>query len=297
MKRRLTITRIIALALLLGLLTSLTIDIFSQNDLSQKLSQEQGKNKNLTSEMQQLNSQYQTLQSSYDDLQKKLEDTAQSSSSPAKVAYLTFDDGPTSVTPHLLDVLKENNVKATFFITFMSLDTAQKRAWLKQEVDDGYTIGVHSWSHKYDVIYANEQNFLNDFNKMKDIIVSATGVQPKVCRFPGGIGNTVSITASGGQIIMPKLVADVKAMGFTPFDWNAGGEDADTPYPTTEQLVKDILNDAKGHNDVVILMHDTHEFSIDVVPEVVQNLRAQGYTFKMLTPSSQKMQQPFGKKK
>ena len=181
-------------------------------------------------------------------------------------------------------------------MAFMSEDTAQKRAWIKQEVADGNTIGVHSWSHKYNVIYANEQNFLTDFNKMKDIIVEATGVEPKVCRFPGGIGNTVSITYSH-QIIMPKLIADVKSMGFTPFDWNAGGEDADKPYPTSEQFVKDIMNDAKGHDNLVILMHDTHDFSVNAVPEVVDTLRTQGYVFKTLSPSSKTVQQHVAYKK
>ena len=296
MKKALRITRIVAFVLLLGLLVSLLMNVYTANDLSHKLSAEQNKNKNLTSQMQKLNGEYQTLQKNYDELEKTIQDTSSTGGSSQKVAYLTFDDGPTVYTPRLLEILKSLNVKATFFVAFMSEDTAQKRAWIKQEVADGNTIGVHSWSHKYNVIYANEQNFLTDFNKMKDIIVEATGVEPKLCRFPGGIGNTVSITYSH-QIIMPKLIADVKSMGFTPFDWNAGGEDADKPYPTSEQFVKDIMNDAKGYNNLVILIHDTHEFSIDAVPEVVDTLRTQGYVFKTLSPSSKAVQQHVAYKK
>ncbi|MEI6102204.1 MAG: hypothetical protein WCP73_10215, partial [Eubacteriales bacterium] len=96
--------------------------------------------------------------------------------------------------------------------------------------------------------------------------------------------------------IMPTLVSDVEKMGITPFDWNAGGEDAETPYPTSDKLVQEVLNDAKGHDNVVILLHDAHQFSIDAVPDIVKELRAQGYTFEMLTPDSKTVQQPFGKK-
>lgn len=212
-----------------------------------------------------------------------------------RIAYLTFDDGPSEVTPYLLDALKENNVNATFFISFMGEDTPVKRAVLKREAEDGYAIGVHSWSHDYFFVYSNEEYFLYDFKKMQYIIQEVTGIDPKICRFPGGTGNTVSIIASHGRIIMPALVGAVESMGFKPFDWNAGGEDALIPYPTSEQLVQSILMDAKGQDNLVILLHDTHLFSIDAVPELVRILRANGYAFEMLTPESKTVLQPFAR--
>lgn len=212
-----------------------------------------------------------------------------------KIAYLTFDDGPSEYTPQLLKILKENNVKATFFITFMGKDTPEKRSWIKLEADDGHALGVHSWTHNYSIVYANEDSFVQDFNTMNDIIISATGVQPKVCRFPGGIGNSVFIKASKGKIKMSKLVADVNTMGFKAFDWNAGGEDARTPYPTKDQLVQDVLKDSKNRDNVVILLHDIHKFTVEAVPDIIKQLKSQGYTFDKLTPESKTVQQPCAK--
>ncbi len=131
-----------------------------------------------------------------------------------KTAYLTFDDGPSNITPHLLDILNEYDVKATFFVVAMDGDTPQRREWLKMEVSDGHSIGVHSFTHKYSYIYSSEENFLADFNKMKDLIVSATGYEPKFSRFPGGTDNTVSLTADHEIPIMPKLLEDCRKHGY-----------------------------------------------------------------------------------
>jgi len=267
--------------------------------VSKSLIDEQKQNSSLTSELKNMQSKNKILQKNYNVLKSSQTSSGSSvtSAGNAKIAYLTFDDGPSKYTPRLLDILKENSVKATFFIAFMKKDTDEKRAWIKRAVDEGHVLGVHSWTHDYHIIYSSEQNFMMDFNKMKDIIVSATGVQPKVCRFPGGIGNTVSITNSNGQIIMPKLVDDVEKLGIKPFDWNAGGEDAEIPTPTKDQLVREILQDCRGKNKAYILMHDTHAFSVDAVSEIVSQLKSQGYTFETLSPDSPPMQQPCRKTK
>lgn len=205
-----------------------------------------------------------------------------------KTAYLTFDDGSSQNTPHLLDILKENNVKATFFVVAMGKDTPEKRAWMQMEVADGNTIGVHSFTHKYSYIYQNEANFLTDFNEMKNIIVSATGVVPQFSRFPGGTDNTVSLDINHGKPIMPLLLQDVEKMGITPVDWNAGGMDATDPVPSTETIVNGVVNECARLKTAVILLHDSqpHESSIDAVPEIIAKLRAMGFVFKPLTPGA-----------
>ena len=134
---------------------------------------------------------------------------------------------------------------------------------------------------------------MDDFNKMKEVIIEATGKNPNVSRFPGGASNTVSITASGGEEIMPRLADLVHDMGFQFFDWNAGGYDAETPYPTPDELADRVVQDAEGRDTVVILLHDTHDFTVDAIPGIVQELRDQGFTFKTLTPDSPAIQQPF----
>lgn len=202
-----------------------------------------------------------------------------------KIAYLTFDDGPSEYTPQVLSILQQNNIKATFFITFIGQDSAQKRAWLQQEAADGETIGLHSWTHDYAYIYANEQNFLTDFTQMRDIIQSTTGASPKLMRFPGGIGNTVSLKYHGNTPIMPTLVNDVENMGVKPFDWTAGGEDAGVPRPASgEQFAAEIMKDIGNSDHPIILMHDRYQVSVDAVPIVIQQLRAKGYSFATLSP-------------
>jgi peptidoglycan/xylan/chitin deacetylase (PgdA/CDA1 family) len=241
------------------------------------------------------------------------ENMPQTAPKGGKTAYLTFDDGPSEFTPRLLDLLKENGVPATFFISFLNKDTPEKRRLLKREAEEGHSLGVHSFSHDYYYIYKNEENFLFDFKKMLDIIRDAAGVDPKISRFPGGTSNIVSIVASCGNIIMPRLAGDVESMGFSYFDWNAGGQDAQCPYyptdgqrtgsqyiicpyPTAGQVIHDVLAQVKGQENLVVLLHDVYEFTVDAVPELIRALRGQGYAFKVLTPDSPKIRHAFATK-
>ncbi len=208
-----------------------------------------------------------------------------------KTAFLTFDDGPSYNTSQLLDILKQNKVKATFFVIAQSKDTPERRALMKREVDEGHTIGIHSWSHNYNYIYASESNFFDDFNKMKNMIVSATGVEPKFSRFPGGTDNTVSLTINKGKPIMPKILQDVLKGGTTPVDWNVGGMDAVIPVPSKDTIVKDIVDECRYRKSAIILLHDSepHASSVAAVPEIIKQLRAMGYTFEPITSASQVM--------
>lgn len=202
-----------------------------------------------------------------------------------KIAYLSFDDGPSEYTPQVLNILQQNNIKATFFITFIGQDSSQKRAWLQQEAADGETIGIHSWTHDYAYIYASEQNFLTDFTQMRNVIQATIGISPKLMRFPGGVGNTVSLKYHNNVPIMPTLVNDVENMGVKPFDWTAGGEDAEIPRPASgEQFASEIMKEVGDSDHPIILMHDRYQVSVDAVPIVIQQLRAKGYSFSTLSP-------------
>ncbi len=313
-RRRSAAAMIILIALVIGLGVFSVFEYSHKDSLSRDMEQAREENGRLTTQIQTLQDQnrslqdqydslesdFQSLKDEYDDLQNNTtanQTSVQSQDSGEKVAYLTFDDGPSHVTSRLLDVLDDLHVKATFFIAFTGSDTKKKRDLLKEESSRGHAVGVHSWTHDYYTIYASEQNFLDDFNKMKEVIVECTGRTPDVCRFPGGASNTVSITASGGQVIMPTLAKDVQEMGFQYFDWNAGGYDAEKPYPTADELASRVIKDAEGHNVVNILLHDTHDFTVDAVPKIVKELRSKGYTFKTLTADSPAIQQAFAKSK
>ncbi len=305
---------VILIVLVIGLGAFSAYQYFQTDSLSKDMEQAQAENSQLSSQIQTLQEQnqslqeqndalqndFQSMQEQYNELQNKTtaNQTSVNEQDPdEKVAYLTFDDGPSKVTSHLLNVLDDLDVKATFFVSFAGSDTKEKRDLLKEESSRGHAVGVHTWTHDYYTIYANKQNFLDDFNKMKEVITQCTGKTPNVSRFPGGASNTVSITASDGQVIMPTLAKAVQEMGFQFFDWNAGGYDAEKPYPTSGELAAKVLNDADGQNAVVILLHDTHDFTVEAIPEIVNGLRSRGYTFKILTPESPAIQQAFAKSK
>lgn len=199
----------------------------------------------------------------------------------SKIAYLTFDDGPSEYTPRLLDILQQKGVKATFFVTFRGKDLTQKREWLQLEAKYGETIGVKSWTNNDTLIYASPQNFKYDYSRMKQVIIEATGIVPQICRFPG-ISDSSAFVAHK-KIMMSQIKALTEEMGFKAFGWTAGGEDSRPSYSTQKLLVQDILRDVQGKTHVIILMHDTNGSSVDAIPVLIDNLRAQGYCFATLT--------------
>ncbi|MCI1856541.1 MAG: polysaccharide deacetylase family protein [Sporolactobacillus sp.] len=203
-----------------------------------------------------------------------------------KIAFLTFDDGPSPYTPAVLNVLDHEKVKATFFIAFMGTDNRAKRSWVKMEHDSGHMVGEHSWTHKYTYIYANEHNFMVDFLKMKQILTEITGNEPKLFRFPGGATNTVSVRVHGCKPIIPALLGDLAVRGMTPFDWTAGGEDAQVPRPVSPQhFAADIVRDVGRQEHPIILMHDTNRLSVETLPYLITQLRTRGYRFATLKPT------------
>lgn len=265
----------------------------------------QGQINTMTSDKEKLSESLSTQKSENEKLQKELEkakafakQSATTTSakkttniSKGKVAYLTFDDGPSACTPELLNILKQNNVKATFFVSVDGEDTSYKRELMKQIVIEGHTIGVHSWTHKYPYIYKSVDNYNADFTKMYNIIVEATGVKPVFMRFPGGTNNTVSLRYHSGTPIMPTLLTNYLNKGMIPVDWNVGGTDAVTPVPTSTKLVNDVVAGCAGKQKATILLHDSgaHESSVKAVPEIIKQLKAQGYTFKALTSADEAM--------
>ena len=121
-----------------------------------------------------------------------------------KRVYLTFDDGPSDNTEEILDILKKYDVKATFFVVGNTSEHGQEL--LKRIVEEGHSIGIHSYSHKYSAIYDSEESFFEDFNKISDYIYDVTGVRTQICRLPGGSSNTVS------KISMAELVRSNKIL-------------------------------------------------------------------------------------
>lgn len=194
-----------------------------------------------------------------------------------KVAYLTFDDGPTKqMTPKILSILDKYNVKATFFVLGQMVERHPEL--LREERAKGHSICNHSYSHNYKLLYSSPDNFLKDFAKSTAAIKAALGdYDGKVIRFPGG---------SYGKKRAPyKKVA--KDAGYTYVDWNALNGDAEHLHVPADKLIARIKSSTKNKNHVVILMHDaaTKATTVEALPKVIEYLKSQGYEFATLDES------------
>lgn len=193
-----------------------------------------------------------------------------------KVAYITFDDGPCKTTPELLVVLKKLNVKATFFVTAQYGTDEELVNWMKQIKAAGHEIGVHSYSHRYNEIYSSVENYLKDYKKMDDLIVKATGEHARLFRFPGG-SNTGYNTK-----IREAVIKEMTSRGMVYYDWNAYNGDCDG-FAKAE-MIKKAVKESSYRNKSIVLMHNIPKKDqvIEVMPDIVRQLRAKGYEFRAL---------------
>lgn len=198
------------------------------------------------------------------------------------VIYLTFDDGPGAYTTTILDILDKYNVKATFFVT-NQFQSTKYLSLIKEEANRGHVVGVHTYSHKWN-IYDSVDAYLNDFNKMEQIVYEQTGVHPKYFRFPGGTSNTVS--RSHCQGIMTTLSKLMTEKGYTYFDWNVDSGDSHGKKATASYVLNNIKTYVKGNGSYIILMHDIQKSTKEALENVIIYLKDKGYVFKSIDEST-----------
>lgn len=193
-----------------------------------------------------------------------------------KIAYLTFDDGPsTSVTPLILDLLKQENIKATFFV--LGARAKYNPEIIKREYKEGHYIANHGYSHIYGNIYSSPEMVLEEYNKTRDIVreILGTDYDGHLFRFPGGStgGKYRNIKAEAKILLDENNIANI--------DWNALSSDA-AGAKTKEAIVENIKESVDGKNSVVILMHDAGDkiLTYETLPDVIEYLREQGYAFR-----------------
>lgn len=192
-----------------------------------------------------------------------------------KVIYLTFDDGPSVYTKELLNILKEYNIKATFFVTGNG-----NREYIKKAYNEGHSIGIHTYSHVYKNVYASEEAYFNDLEKVQKIIKEQTGEESRLVRFPGGSSNTVSRFNKG---IMTRLSKELERRGYKYFDWNVSS--SDTVKSNSDDIANTVIRRLKKGNNVV-LQHDTKYYSVKAVRKIIEYGLANGYTFAKLDVTS-----------
>lgn len=197
-----------------------------------------------------------------------------------KVIYLTFDDGPSQYTGELLDILSRYDVKATFFVTGMKPDYFN---YIGEAYRQGHSIGIHTNSHNYSLVYSSVDAFFNDVNVINDVIYNQTGSYSNIIRFPGGSSNTVSRFNPG---IMSTLSRMVEEKGFKYFDWNVSSGDASSNIMNSDVYANNIINGLGNGSYYVVLQHDTNINSIRAVSSVIEYGLAHGYSFRALDINS-----------
>ena len=193
-----------------------------------------------------------------------------------KIVYLTFDDGPSrDVTPLILDVLKEENIYATFFVLGSKVE--QNPEILKRIYDEGHYIGNHGYSHVYSQIYVSKDTVLGEYNKCEEIIQKALEIpnySTHLFRFPGG--------SSGGpyDAIKKESVKMFEENNVGILDWNCLTRDSEGNFPK-EELVQNFKETSSGKNNLVILMHDASGKILvpEVLKEIITYLKNEGYIF------------------
>lgn len=194
-----------------------------------------------------------------------------------KIAYLTFDDGPSSnITPQILQILKDEGIKATFFVLGSRVELYPEL--VKQEYEEGHYIANHGYSHDYTLVYASANAVLDEYNRTEALIKKAIGNEEYssyLFRFPGG--------SSGGKYADIKKEAKelLKENNIEYINWNALTNDA-VGSPTAESIINDLKSTASGKDKIVILMHDSgsKQLTVDTLPEIIAYLKNEGYEFK-----------------
>lgn len=194
-----------------------------------------------------------------------------SSTETTKRVYLTFDDGPSIYTGQILDILEANDVKATFFV--IAREDEFYWPFYTRILEEGHTLGMHSYSHDYNQVYASLESFETDITELSQFLYDRTGVYPTIYRFPGGSSNTVS------QVPIQECIAYLNEQQIIYYDWNALNGDAVSTELSADRLIDNIMADVRRNDTSIVLMHDmqSRRNTIESLQQLIDILKEEGY--------------------
>lgn len=243
----------------------------NKNHESQKAAEEE-----LSKKVDELESEKESMSVKNDELESMIAASGIKEQVPAdkKIVYLTFDDGPSDLTPQFLDVLDKYNVNATFFVTYQP----QHEDIYKDIIKRKNSIQIHTATHDYDTIYSSVDAYINDFNTIYDYVKNVTGTTPNYFRFPGGSTN------SYGKGVVKTITRSMKDKGYDFVDWNVSVGDG-SAAATRESIVEKIKNESEGKNHIVMLAHDsgTKTETLAALPEIIEYYQSNGYEFGVIS--------------
>ena len=202
-----------------------------------------------------------------------------------KIVFLTFDDGTsTTNTPKVLDILKKEGVKATFFITGQNVEYGGEKArdLIKQEFNEGHAIANHSYTHDVKKLYPNRvldiDAFKADFEKNDKMLKEVLGkyFSTRVIRCPGGYGSWKGMEPLDEYLDENKMIS---------IDWTSLNADAEGKKKNAKELANYAIKTSEGKEMVVLLMHDTYgkEETAKALPAIIKYFKDNGYEFKTLS--------------
>ena len=206
--------------------------------------------------------------------ENKTAESKTTTSNGKSIAYLTFDDGPSSITNSVLDILKKYNVKATFFVINSG---SYNKTTLQREVNEGHTIGLHAYDHNYAIAYKDDNSYLDGIDKLRAKVKADTGFDSHYIRFPGGSSNTISKRYSKG--IMSRITKTAKQRGYKYYDWNVDDDDAGRAR-TADDCYNNVVKELRPNRSNIVLMHDfgTNKKILDALPRIIEYCQKNGYT-------------------
>ena len=203
-----------------------------------------------------------------------------------KIIYLTFDDGPSSkVTNNVLDILKENKVKATFFL--IGNQIKGREAVVKRIYNEGNSIGLHSYTHNYDKIYNDEDDFIEEMIDCRNEINKVVGIKPNIIRFPGGSHKRLS------NSFLKKL----HNRNFKVYDWNLENSDGLKPKTSPCELYEKAINGSEKKDKIILLLHctDNHQNTCKALPKIIEYYKSKEYEFRVVTEETKELYFPIKK--
>lgn len=203
-----------------------------------------------------------------------------------KVIYLTFDDGPSVITNKILDILKEKDVKATFFLIGNQIVGFEDT--VKKIHKEGHSVGLHTYTHKFKRIYRNNDNFIKEMTDCRNEINKITGTNPNIIRFPGGSRKRLN------NEFLNKLHKD----NFKIYDWNVQVSDGIKPKTPSSKLFREATKDTASISPIILLMHCDymHKNTCTALPKIIEYYKQQGYVFKPITENTSELYFPPSKK-
>ena len=213
------------------------------------------------------------LRTDYGTAIRKLEDMILNGETDYRICYLTFDDGPSYLTPQFLDKLKKHDAYATFFTIGVSMKGAatKRNSYLKREAMEGHTIANHTYTHAFNgSLYKSTGNFMDAVRRQDELVYKVTGMHTNIVRCPAG------------SYYNPYRKSSLKALaeeGYEWMDWIGNAYDSGDNNYSAAQTARTVIYQVRHDKITVVLMHDWKQNTLDALDSIIPTLKQDNYLF------------------